>query len=107
MRLFGPRLQRVFRSEYESGIDDARTLLLGNMFLSRISSQGHFAFRALAAAEPRHRYVRPLHSKPSPGTELSGFLGFAMLRQLELKLDYRDGLVDLEYDTKRVQPSAR
>src|ERR1019366_5798528 len=65
------------------------------------------AFRALAAAEPRHRYVRPLHSKPSPGTELSGFLGFAMLRLLELKLDYRDGLVDLEYDTKRVQPSAR
>ena len=41
------------------------------------------------------------------GPELSGFLGFAMLRQLELKLDYRDGLVDLEYDTKRVQPSAR
>ena len=41
------------------------------------------------------------------GTELSGFLGFAMLRQLELKLDYRDGLVDLEYDPKRVQPFAR
>ena len=42
-----------------------------------------------------------------PGTELSGFLGFAMLRQLELKLEYRDGLVDLEYDPKRVQPFAR
>jgi hypothetical protein len=36
------------------------------------------------------------------GTELSGFLGFAMLRQLEIKLDYRDGLVDFEYDPKRV-----
>lgn len=35
------------------------------------------------------------------GTEVSGFLGFAMLRQLELKLDYRDGLVDFEYDPKR------
>jgi len=40
------------------------------------------------------------------GTEVSGFLGFAMLRRLELKLDYRDGLVDFEYDAKRV-PFAR
>jgi hypothetical protein len=40
------------------------------------------------------------------GTEVSGFLGFAMLRQLELKLDYRDGLVDFEYDPKRL-PFAR
>lgn len=36
------------------------------------------------------------------GTEISGFLGFAMLRVLEVKLDYRDGLVDFEYDPKRV-----
>jgi hypothetical protein len=36
------------------------------------------------------------------GTELSGFLGFTMLRQLDIKLDYRDGLVDFEYDPKRV-----
>ena len=36
------------------------------------------------------------------GTEVSGFLGFEMLRKLELKLDYRDGLVDFEYDPKRV-----
>jgi tetratricopeptide (TPR) repeat protein len=40
------------------------------------------------------------------GTEVSGFLGFAMLRRLELKLDYRDGLVDFVYDPKRV-PLAR
>lgn len=37
------------------------------------------------------------------GTEVSGFLGFAMLRLLEVKLDYRDGLVDFEYDPKRVR----
>jgi tetratricopeptide (TPR) repeat protein len=36
------------------------------------------------------------------GTEVSGFLGFAMLRMLDVKLDYRDGLVDFEYDPKRV-----
>jgi thioredoxin-like negative regulator of GroEL/predicted aspartyl protease len=36
------------------------------------------------------------------GTEVSGFLGFEMLRKLELKLDYRDGLVDFEFDPKRV-----
>jgi hypothetical protein len=41
------------------------------------------------------------------GTEVSGFLGFAMLRQLELELDYRDGLVDFKYDPKRVNPFGR
>jgi hypothetical protein len=41
------------------------------------------------------------------GTEVSGFLGFAMLRQLEIELDYRDGLVDFKYDPKRVSPFVR
>ena len=41
------------------------------------------------------------------GTEISGFLGFAMLRQLEVELDYRDGLVDFKYDPKRVTPFPR
>ena len=41
------------------------------------------------------------------GTEVSGFLGFAMLKQLEVELDYRDGLVDFKYDPKRVNPFAR
>jgi hypothetical protein len=35
------------------------------------------------------------------GTEVSGILGFAMLRLLDLKLDYRDGLVDFAYDPNR------
>jgi hypothetical protein len=35
------------------------------------------------------------------GTEISGTLGFAMLRMLDIKIDYRDGLVDFEYDAKR------
>lgn len=39
----------------------------------------------------------------STGTEVSGFLGFAMLRLLEVKLDYRDGLVDFEYEPKPVR----
>jgi hypothetical protein len=33
--------------------------------------------------------------------------GFAMLRQLEVELDYRDGLVDFKYDPKRVNPFVR
>ena len=41
------------------------------------------------------------------GTEVSGFLGFAMLKQLEVELDYRDGLVDFKYDPKRANPFAR
>jgi tetratricopeptide (TPR) repeat protein len=41
------------------------------------------------------------------GTEVSGFLGFGIIRQLRLKLDYRDGLADFEYDPKRVPMLAR
>jgi len=41
------------------------------------------------------------------GTEVSGFLGFTMLRVLEVKLDYRDGLVDFKYDPKRVSAIPR
>jgi len=35
------------------------------------------------------------------GAEISGFLGFAMLRFLDIKIDYRDALVDFSYDPKR------
>jgi tetratricopeptide (TPR) repeat protein len=35
------------------------------------------------------------------GTEVSGFFGFVMLRFLDIKIDYRDGLVDFAYDAQR------
>lgn len=35
------------------------------------------------------------------GTEVSGFLGFILLHFLDIKIDYRDGLVDFKYDPKR------
>jgi tetratricopeptide (TPR) repeat protein len=35
------------------------------------------------------------------GTEVSGFLGFVLLRLLDIKIDYRDNLVDFQYDAKR------
>jgi hypothetical protein len=38
----------------------------------------------------------------STGTEISGILGFEMLRILQVKIDYRDGLVDFLYDPKRL-----
>ncbi len=34
------------------------------------------------------------------GTEVSGVLGFAMLVMLDMKVDYRDGLVDFRYDER-------
>lgn len=37
----------------------------------------------------------------SAGTEVSGFLGFSTLRLLDIKIDYRDALVDFIYDQKR------
>ncbi len=36
------------------------------------------------------------------GTEVSGILGYKMLRILQIKIDYRDGLVDFLYDPKRL-----
>jgi tetratricopeptide (TPR) repeat protein len=32
------------------------------------------------------------------GTEISGFLGFTTLRLLDIKIDYRDALIDFSYD---------
>lgn len=37
----------------------------------------------------------------SSDTEVSGFFGFTMLRYLDIKIDYRDALVDFTYDAKR------
>jgi tetratricopeptide (TPR) repeat protein len=35
------------------------------------------------------------------GIEISGFLGFVLLQMLDIKIDYRDALVDFQYDAKR------
>ena len=35
------------------------------------------------------------------GTEVSGILGFTTLRMFEMKIDYRDGLVDFVFDKQR------
>jgi tetratricopeptide (TPR) repeat protein len=41
------------------------------------------------------------HISDDVGTEISGTLGFVMLRLLDIKIDYRDGLVDFAYDPNR------
>jgi tetratricopeptide (TPR) repeat protein len=41
------------------------------------------------------------HISDDVGTEISGTLGFVVLRLLDVKIDYRDGLVDFAYDPKR------
>jgi hypothetical protein len=38
----------------------------------------------------------------STGTEISGVLGFSMLWLLDVKIDYRDGLVHFSYDPNRL-----
>jgi tetratricopeptide (TPR) repeat protein len=40
------------------------------------------------------------HLSDRIGTEASGVLGFTTLRLLDIKIDYRDGLVDFSYDSK-------
>jgi hypothetical protein len=37
------------------------------------------------------------------GTEIGGILGLRMLCLLDIKIDYRDGLVDFAYDPRRVR----
>lgn len=41
------------------------------------------------------------HISDAAGTEVSGFLGFVMLHLLDIKIDYRDALVDFSFDEKR------
>ena len=41
------------------------------------------------------------------GVEVSGFLGFSTFRQLEMKIDYRDGLVQFVYDPSKLPPALR
>ncbi len=37
------------------------------------------------------------HLSDGVGTEISGILGFTLLRLLEIRIDYRDGIVDFAY----------
>jgi tetratricopeptide (TPR) repeat protein len=41
------------------------------------------------------------HISDSVGTEISGTLGFGMLFMLDIRIDYRDGLVDFSFDPNR------
>jgi tetratricopeptide (TPR) repeat protein len=41
------------------------------------------------------------HISNNVGTEVSGILGFSLLNMLDIKIDYRDGLVSFTYDPNR------
>ena len=41
------------------------------------------------------------------GIEVSGFLGYSTFRQVEMKIDYRDGLVEFIYDPSKLPASLR
>jgi hypothetical protein len=43
------------------------------------------------------------HTSDSFGTEISGVLGFAMLWMLDMKIDYRDGLVKFTAESRFVK----
>jgi hypothetical protein len=63
----------------------------------------------------RHRFSKPKAKtlclaaypdesgdQPALQSEKSSTLGFAMLFMLDIKLDYRDNLIDFEYDPNRI-----
>jgi hypothetical protein len=43
------------------------------------------------------------HLSDGFGTEVSGILGFAMLWMLDMKIDYRNGLVNFSVESRFVQ----
>ena len=43
----------------------------------------------------------------SLGTEVSGLVGYPTFRQVEMKIDYRDGLVDFTYDPSKLPANLR
>jgi hypothetical protein len=43
------------------------------------------------------------HISDRTGTEISGILGFAMLFMLDMKIDYRDGLVSFSADPRFIK----
>ena len=47
------------------------------------------------------------HISDNTGTEISGTLGFSTLRVLDIKIDYRDGLVDFIYDPNSIPVGRR
>jgi hypothetical protein len=49
------------------------------------------------------RFFDTKSTSDAVGTEVSGMLGFTVLRMLDIKVDYREGLVDFKFDAKRWQ----
>ncbi len=41
------------------------------------------------------------------GIEVSGFLGYPIFRLVEMKIDYRDGLVQFTYDPNKLPAALR
>ncbi len=66
---------------------------------------GEVLFRQGKIAAAEQEWVKVINSghpiSDHAGTEISGTLGFTPLRLLDIKIDYRDGLVDFGYDAKR------
>lgn len=77
--------------------------------VSQVYTADKAAFRFANVNEPNQNVTTIDLSKLSNnmGIEVSGFLGFLTFRQLEVKIDYRDGLVEFTYDPNRIAPAVR
>ena len=70
--------------------------------VEKVSSADEIVFR-FANVEQKDENVIALDTatiSKSTDMEISGLLGATMLRQLVIHIDYRDGLVKLDYDPK-------
>jgi Aspartyl protease len=64
------------------------------------SGKATLSFGHLQQTDPAIVILNLSNVSGHTGIEVSGFLGYTMLRLLDVKLDYRDGLVNFEYRPK-------
>ncbi len=69
------------------------------------STQATVSFAGLERRTKKLTAVDLSSTNRRMGIEISGMLGFGTLRLLDLKLDYRDGLVDFIYASEQEDPS--
>lgn len=87
-----------------------------NMRISGMSGKVGQVYRAQSASLQFGRYVQENQDvvtfdissiSRQTGVEVGGILGFKMLRILQVKIDYRDGLVDFVFDPHRLPKEVR
>ncbi len=71
--------------------------------VTKVATADQLEYRFGRLRQDRHDVITFDHSSMSDlyGAEITGELGFRMLQLMDIKIDYRDGLVNFTYDPHR------